>query len=249
MFLRRFALFTAVLAFAACEDETSPITAPSFIDVVPASVDFGRAPMSNSIRKEIIIRNTGKKALNVTGLKFRGDTNAFSLQTVPGAVPGNDKKGIILEFRPDEIGEFTATLTIESDADNNNAFAVMVRGEGIDNTLCGDCTMPPENVCITEFDLEVYDLVGACIGGNCKYEKRIIPCEGRCAGGACVDNEVPLVSCAISPVPTYTTDEPNIDGLVWYGSDAFPNMANMHDGLVGDPEIVIVDGVWHLFAS
>lgn len=41
----------------------------------------------------------------------------------------------------------------------------------------------------------------------------------------------------------------NIDGLVWYGRDAFPNMANMHDGLVADPEVVIVNGVWHLFAS
>jgi len=52
-----------------------------------------------------------------------------------------------------------------------------------------------------------------------------------------------------SPYAGRPTPFENIDGLVWYGSDAFPNMANMHDGLVADPEVVIVDDVWHLFSS
>lgn len=52
-----------------------------------------------------------------------------------------------------------------------------------------------------------------------------------------------------SPYAGSPTPFEKIDGLVWYGSDAFPNMANLHDGLVADPEVVIVDGVWHLFAS
>ncbi len=54
---------------------------------------------------------------------------------------------------------------------------------------------------------------------------------------------------AESPYANSPTPFENIDGLVWYGRDAFPNMAAMHDGLVADPEVVIVDGVWHLFAS
>ena len=37
-----------------------------------------------------------------------------------------------------------------------------------------------------------------------------------------------------SPYADSPTPFENIDGLVWYGSDAFPNMATMHDGLVID---------------
>ena len=56
-------------------------------------------------------------------------------------------------------------------------------------------------------------------------------------------------SASESPYAESPTPFENIDGLVWYGSDAFPTLANMHDGLVADPEVVIVDGVWHLFSS
>jgi len=52
-----------------------------------------------------------------------------------------------------------------------------------------------------------------------------------------------------SPYASIVTPFERIDGLVWYGSDAFPGMANMDDGLVADPSVLIVDGLWHLFAS
>ena len=54
---------------------------------------------------------------------------------------------------------------------------------------------------------------------------------------------------AESPYANSRTPFGRIDGLVWYGSDAFPDKATMHDGLVADPSVLIVDGVYHLFAS
>gem|GEM_PF-3750481 len=201
------AFIASLSGLTGCDDELSSISAPSFIEVMPPSVDFGRSPIGNSIRTELIVKNTGQKTLRIKGVNFTGDTSAFSLQRIPGDIEGNDKKGIILEFRPDEVAEFMAMLTIESDADNNSAVEVMVRGEGVDRTICGDCNDPPENQCITAFDLEVYDFTGECEGGECKYERRVIPCEGRCVDNACVDNKLPLINAALTPMPAYTVDD------------------------------------------
>ncbi|MBI5538197.1 MAG: hypothetical protein HY898_36080 [Deltaproteobacteria bacterium] len=52
-----------------------------------------------------------------------------------------------------------------------------------------------------------------------------------------------------SPYAGKTTPYQNIEGLLLLGRDAFPGMTGVHDGLVADPEIVVVDGTWHLYFS
>jgi len=54
---------------------------------------------------------------------------------------------------------------------------------------------------------------------------------------------------AESPYADQTTPFDNIEGLVFYGRDAFPGQPGVHDGLVADPEVILVDGTWHLYAS
>lgn len=52
-----------------------------------------------------------------------------------------------------------------------------------------------------------------------------------------------------SPYAGKTTPYQNIAGLLLLGRDAFPGMAGVDDGLVADPEVVIVGDTWHLFFS
>jgi hypothetical protein len=52
-----------------------------------------------------------------------------------------------------------------------------------------------------------------------------------------------------SPYAGKPTPYGNIEGLVLLGRDAFPGVANVADGLVADPEIVVDAGTFHLFYS
>lgn len=52
-----------------------------------------------------------------------------------------------------------------------------------------------------------------------------------------------------SPYAGQTTPYQNIEGLLMLGRDAFPGMSGVYDGLVADPDVVIVDGTWHLHFS
>ena len=200
--------------FFGCGDDADPIIAPSIISVRPMSIDFGKVPVGNTLRKEIVVYNTGQKVLNVTRVKFTGTTGAFSLTQVPGAVEPNDKKSGLLEFRPDNVGEFSAVLIFESNADNNTAYQVMVRGEGIDTVICGDCASPPENLCLSDFDLRLYDLIGLCEGGLCKYQERVISCPNGCLGNDCVDYSAPTATVSIVPQPAYTKDKLTVSATV-----------------------------------
>ncbi len=51
--------------------------------------------------------------------------------------------------------------------------------------------------------------------------------------------------------PYFERDTPfqNIEGLVWYGGDAFPGMPAVKDGLAADPEVIVVNGIWHMYFS
>lgn len=52
-----------------------------------------------------------------------------------------------------------------------------------------------------------------------------------------------------SPYAGQSTPYGNIEGLVLLGRDAFPGISGVFDGLAADPEVVFVDGTWHLFFS
>ncbi|MBK8011618.1 MAG: hypothetical protein IPK13_09715 [Deltaproteobacteria bacterium] len=54
---------------------------------------------------------------------------------------------------------------------------------------------------------------------------------------------------AESPYAERDTPFERIDGLVLYGGDVFPDQPAVRDGLAADPEVVIVNGIWHLFFS
>lgn len=53
-----------------------------------------------------------------------------------------------------------------------------------------------------------------------------------------------------SPYASKSTPFDNVEGLIIYGTDAFPpTLAGLADGLVADPEVIYEDGVLHLFFS
>lgn len=54
---------------------------------------------------------------------------------------------------------------------------------------------------------------------------------------------------AESPYFGQTIEYPSAEGLLLQGKDAFPGMAGVTDGIVADPELLLVDGTIHLFFS
>jgi len=52
-----------------------------------------------------------------------------------------------------------------------------------------------------------------------------------------------------SPYAGKTTPYQNIAGLLLMGRDAFPTMTGVADGLVADPEVLMIGNTWHLYFS
>jgi hypothetical protein len=52
-----------------------------------------------------------------------------------------------------------------------------------------------------------------------------------------------------SPYAGQSIEYPSAEGLLLQGKDAFPGMSGVVDGIVADPELLLVDGTIHLFFS
>jgi|GEM_PF-4957412 len=191
----------------ACGTNDQAIVAPSLIAVTPGEVDFGKIPVGSTVRRELVIANSGQRSLSINRIRFVGDASQFALTQVPGLIEAKDKAGTILEYRPTEPGIVSTTLYVDNNSDNNPAVQIKITAEGVDRTFCGDCDSPPENICLTDSDLRVFDRVGRCRDGSCRYERRVIPCPSMCVSDACTDYEVPTATVSISPVEAYTDDK------------------------------------------
>ena len=189
-----------------CEGNDQAIVAPSLIGVTPAEVDFGKIPVGSTVRRELVIANSGQRALTINRIRFVGDSTQFALTQVPGLINAKDKASTILEYRPTEPGFVSTTLFVDNNSDNNPAVQIKITAEGVDSSFCGDCDSPPENVCVTDSDLRVFDRVGMCRDGSCRYERRVIPCPTTCMSEACVDFEIPTATVSVIPAKAFTDD-------------------------------------------
>ena len=119
------------------------------------SLGFGAAIPGDEVLRTVTVRNVGTDALTVDAAitKGIGQNNAFSF--VSGAIgpiaPG-DSAEIVIAFEPDEQGEFTASLVIESDDADEGEIEIDLFGTGL--------VPPAASVDPDEIDL-LLDLNGA----------------------------------------------------------------------------------------
>jgi len=106
------------------------------ISVSPPSIGFGNVGVGSlSDPEEITISNTGTEDLKVTDMHL-SDTENFSLEvngcgsTTPTIVPGTSCT-VLVRFNPQSEGQFSATLTIESNDPDTPIVSVLLTGNGV----------------------------------------------------------------------------------------------------------------------
>ncbi|MCF7810082.1 T9SS type A sorting domain-containing protein [bacterium] len=117
------------------------------IDVSSVELDFGEIPVDSSRELTITIYNKGILDLTVSDISVVGDyfSNDFEDETV---IDNEDSLVVTVTFTPEEIGEYSGSLTITSNDIVNDSLTVALIGIGPD--AVGNDT---HNTIPTEFSL------------------------------------------------------------------------------------------------
>ncbi|MDX1438565.1 MAG: choice-of-anchor D domain-containing protein, partial [Rubricoccaceae bacterium] len=118
------------------------IYAEQHILLEPASLDFGEVRVDPSgqrsaIRLDLNVINGGASALTVSDMTTNDDAFSVLNVTFPFDLNTLDTTTVEVEFRPTEIREYDATLTVSSNDPGNPNAEVPLSGEGIQPNLEG----------------------------------------------------------------------------------------------------------------
>ena len=206
-----------------CEQEVFVRQSGAIISVNPSELDFGDVPQGLSTTKSIEILNLGQMPLNISDWTLVDEDDVFSVSVDVDQVAISASEKISVTFSPSAIRTYQGTLTFTTDADNTKLTLVPLSGQGIPDSVCGNCDEPPEDRCMSEYDLLVYDNVGACVDGECQYQASQIYCEFGCdpETNRCIGDSGPteVVDAGGALPPISDTDAGNDPGG-WNSEDS-----------------------------
>ena len=103
------------------------------IEVSPDNYDFGETPIGNAPTKDFTVEEDGGDSdLTINSTDISGDAEFNITQDISDGttIPANGSETMTVEYRPQTAGTTnTATLTINSDADNEPTFDVPLEGK------------------------------------------------------------------------------------------------------------------------
>ena len=239
-----------------CDREVYVRQSGAMITVNPTTLDFGQVPQGLQVTKIIEILNPGQKALIIESTQLSDENDVFMITVPDEQVNQSSTMEITVTFSPTEIKAYEAVLTLSSDAENEKLSLVALMGAGIPDSLCGDCSTPPENRCLSEYELLIYDNLGACVDDQCQYQASQIYCEFGCdeEHAICLDDSgnvppSPSLDAGVQTQEPETIDsgnelepEPEVDAgpiLPYEG----PEVAEVRVGFDGWTCVRMLDGV------
>lgn len=106
-------------------------------------VEFGDTAMNATCSRELVIRNQGKRDLQIQEIGlYGGDTEQFALDLggnqLPGTMPYGDQAVVLVEHRPDIGGEHISSVRIGSTDINEPEIEVLLSGRGVAPRVCPD---------------------------------------------------------------------------------------------------------------
>lgn len=131
-------------------DSPPPPTGTHAIGVDRTTIDFGSATVGTAVQAAVNVTNTGTLdltvATSITGDGFETD------ETCPTLAP-DDSCRLSIIFTPNQQGDFSGTLTIDSEASDTPAVEMTGKGEGLNvevsSTSC-DATTVTSRVIVTD---------------------------------------------------------------------------------------------------
>jgi hypothetical protein len=113
------------------------------IDVAPASLSFGAAPIYSTATDTLVVYNRGGETLSVTGIT--NILSQYSASPTVFTVAGYDSQYVVVDFTPDAPAFFIDSLTIASDDPDENPVIIPLSGNGAAADLSISIfTSPPE---------------------------------------------------------------------------------------------------------
>ncbi|MBI4815360.1 MAG: choice-of-anchor D domain-containing protein [Deltaproteobacteria bacterium] len=129
----RHAFLCSALAVSACNcDEGGDLTnVKPKLTVEPLALDFGEVRVNDLKVKGLKLSNEGDAVLTLTAFTLTSTSGEFTLGTeAPGALPASGALDVTLVYQPLDLGEDTATLTIDAD-DEGGPRVITLRGVGV----------------------------------------------------------------------------------------------------------------------
>ena len=134
--------YTATLFIESNDPEQQVVTVPlsgtgvteaAIISLVPDTIDFDEVFLHNTVEQSLLISNVGNLDLVMDAPELSGDEAfAFDDGTVswPHTLEPGEEISIIISFSPTVVGFFEAALLFESNAGNDPAMELYMKGVG-----------------------------------------------------------------------------------------------------------------------
>ena len=104
------------------------------IVVEPASLNFGEVMIGDTLARELVVRNEGSAALEVSGISFGGGASAeFAIVGNPALVTIAPKAQVsfTVSYSPTDEGLDSASVGISSDDEDESEVVVSLQGSGV----------------------------------------------------------------------------------------------------------------------
>ena len=101
------------------------------LKITPPSLHFDNVWYGNSDTAVLILSNDGNETTTLSSLTI-DDSAFYCLESVPTKVKAKKSTDLRVVFKPYAINSFNATLTISSDAEDNNIITIPLSGNAIE---------------------------------------------------------------------------------------------------------------------
>jgi ASPM-SPD-2-Hydin domain-containing protein len=102
---------------------------PKMIDISPAAINFGSAPVGDMQSRELTISNVSE-ASPITVSFPASSSGAFRWQAFNAVIPAGQQRVADIHFSPTNVGSAQTTLTVTSDA-SGSPHLINLAGRGI----------------------------------------------------------------------------------------------------------------------
>ncbi|MBW7995606.1 MAG: choice-of-anchor D domain-containing protein [Candidatus Glassbacteria bacterium] len=134
------------------------ITTTPEIELSATNINFGSINLGSSSSYEILISNTGTAGLDVSSITV--DNGSFSVSPVSLSIPAGQSRKVTLRFQPSELGAYAATVTVNSNDEDERTLRI---------STTGDCVVPPlePQISVSTYILDLGAVeVGACASSS-----------------------------------------------------------------------------------
>ncbi|MBX7099893.1 MAG: choice-of-anchor D domain-containing protein [Myxococcaceae bacterium] len=122
-------LAAVVVLGVGCNRQGTQAVKPQLV-VPEMTYDFGAVPVLNTKALDVPLRNIGRKDLVVSKVTLSSPDGAFTTTVTDATVQAAETVPVAIVFKPREEKAYQATLTVESDDEENPTVTVTLTGTG-----------------------------------------------------------------------------------------------------------------------